>query len=131
VAYHPEWIRAYYGSNIWRLRRSSYYKRHPYQCASCGTKKKLALHHITYSGPWGDLRNQTDWGKEPDQALMPLCRRRWFRQGCHNNAHAADKSGRFKDLETATEHIVKLGRRRRARHRKMEKLFSRKSTSGD
>ena len=89
MAYHPEWIRAYYRSNTWRLRRSRYYKRHPYQCASCGTKTKVALHHVTYAGEWGDLRNQADWGKEPDQALMPLCMRRWFRQGCHNNVHAA------------------------------------------
>lgn len=84
MAYHPEWIRAYYRSNTWRLRRSRYYKRHPYQCASCGTKTKVALHHVTYAGEWGDLRNQGDWGKEPDQALMPLCMRRWFRQGCHD-----------------------------------------------
>jgi hypothetical protein len=119
MAYHPEWIRAYYRSNTWRLRRSRYYKRHPYQCASCGTKTKVALHHVTYAGEWGDLRNQADWGKEPDQALMPLCMRRWFRQGCHNNVHAAERSGRFRDLQEATEHIVARGRRRRARQSKL------------
>jgi hypothetical protein len=119
MAYHPQWICDYYRSKVWELRRSTYYKRHHYQCGSCGRKKKLALHHLEYSGSWGDLRNPADWGKEPDQALMPLCRRSWFRQGCHNNAHAADKSGRFSDLREATEHIVKLGRRRQAMAKKL------------
>jgi hypothetical protein len=119
MAYHPIWICKYYESDLWALRRSTYYKRHPYQCSACGTKKKLALHHLAYSGPWGDLRNQSDWGKEPDEVLIPLCRRRWLRQGCHNNAHGADKSGRFKDLQAATDHIVRLGRRRQAIQKKL------------
>ena len=69
MAYHPQWICDYYRSNVWELRRSTYYKRHPYQCGSCGRKKKLALHHLEYSGPWGDLRNRADWGKECQRQL--------------------------------------------------------------
>jgi hypothetical protein len=29
----------------------------------------------------------------PDQALMPLCVRRLFRMGCHDNAHRAEATG--------------------------------------
>ena len=106
-----------------RLRVARYYKRHARRCASCGWRgKRIALHHLEYRGPWGDLRNQSDLGKEPDQALIPLCMRRWMRQGCHENAHAADRSGRYEDLRAATEAIVRIGRQRRDRSNKLVKF---------
>ena len=37
----------------------------------------------------------------------------------HRNAHQAHHSGRFKDLRAATETIVRLGRQRRARRKKL------------
>ena len=120
--YHPEWTRAMYRSNGWRLRKSAYYKRHPYRCGACGRRKgPLHLHHIEYSGDGWDLRNQSDWRKEPDQALMPLCGPRLlgFIRGCHCNAHDAEASGRFPDLRAATDEIVRRGRRRRAKQKKL------------
>jgi hypothetical protein len=119
---HPQWISNYYRSDAWHDRKSAYYKRHQRQCAACGRRGgRIDLHHLLYADDGFDLPKQTDWGKEPDQALMPLCGPRWlgFIRGCHFNAHDAEASGRFRDLRAATEEIVRLGRRRRARQRKL------------
>jgi hypothetical protein len=114
---HPSWLRKYYHSNAWPLRKSRYYKRHTRQCAACGTYRRVALHHLEYWGEWGDLRNPADWGKEPDQALMPLCFSGWFRKGCHDNVHRIERD--HPNLRSATEKIVSEGRKRQARRRKL------------
>jgi hypothetical protein len=41
--------------------------------------------------------------------------------------HAAEKSGRFRDLQEATEHIVRIGRQRQARHKIYRRLVSRRT----
>jgi hypothetical protein len=76
---------------------------------------------MEHSGDGWDLRNSNDWGREPDQALMPLCGPRWFGfiRGCHFIAHDAEASGRFRDLREATEHIVVRSRRRRSRLKRL------------
>jgi hypothetical protein len=122
MAYHPAWISDYYRSSAWRQRKSAYYLRHQRQCAACGLRgRRIDLHHLQYAGDGWDLRKPSDRGKEPDQALMPLCGPRWlgFIRGCHFNAHDAEASGRFRDLREATEEIVRRGRRRRARQKKL------------
>jgi hypothetical protein len=119
---HPDYLVIYYRSHAWRVRKSAYYKRIQRQCAACGRRGgRIDLHHLQYAGDGWDLRKQSDWGKEPDQALMPLCGPRWlgFIRGCHFNAHDAEASGRFRDLREATEEIVRRGRRRRAIQKKL------------
>jgi hypothetical protein len=117
MAYHPEWLKGYYHTKIWQERWKQYAKRHRRRCAAYGqVKKPIHLQHLEYSGPWGDLRNPADWGKEPDQTLVWLCDPRWlgFIRGCHFNAHGAEASGRFRDLSEVTDEIVRRGRRRQA-----------------
>ena len=36
-----------------------------HQCFACGTCKRIALHHLDYPGPWGDLCNRADWAMSP------------------------------------------------------------------
>lgn len=108
---HPEWLKRYYRSPDWPLRKALYYKTHRRQCAACGRFDRVALHHMAYWGDWGDLRNPADWGKEPDEILMPLCYRSWWRTGCHNNVHRIERN--YPDLRAATMAVVKAGQRRR------------------
>jgi hypothetical protein len=124
---HPEYLRVYYRSNAWRLRKSRYYKRFERRCASCNRRgRNIQLHHLDYRGAGWDLRNQSAWGMEPDQSLIPLCgpRSMGLIHGCHQNVHDADKSGRFKDLREATEYIVMQGRKRQARRTMLRNLLS-------
>ena len=67
--------------------------------AACGSWKRIQLHHVSYD----------NLGHEPDQDLVPL------RYKDHRNAHRAHQSGRFRDLRAATDEIVKIGGRQRAR----------------
>ena len=64
--------------------------------------------------PLGDLRNPSDWGKEPTRLSFPCAYAAGMGEGCHNNVHAAERSGRFQDLEAATAYIIACGRRRQA-----------------
>jgi hypothetical protein len=122
---HPEYLAIYYRSHTWSERVRLYYSRHERRCASCGWRgKRIALHHMYYVGDGWDLRKQSDWGKEPDQALIPLCMRRFWRQGCHENAHAADQSGKYESLEAATMAIVRMGRARQKRRQRYEELLT-------
>ncbi len=43
------------GSHIWSERKTNYYNdnKRNYKCVKCGNRKKLHLHHKTYSYPWG------------------------------------------------------------------------------
>jgi hypothetical protein len=125
---HPPWLKRYYRSDEWTIRKRRYYSRHNRQCAACGTWRRVSLHHLEYWGPWGDLRNPADWGKEPDQALMPLCYSGLLRKGCHNNVHRIERN--FPDLRSATEHIVRLGRRRRARQKQAKRFGNWVLTAG-
>ena len=47
----------------WSQRKWDYYKTNKKECAVCGTKENLQLHHKTY----------TNIGKERDRDLVPLC----------------------------------------------------------
>ncbi len=101
--WHSPEYRHYLRSNAWAIRKNAYYRLFNRQCAACGSWKRIQLHHVSYD----------QLGHEPDQDLVPLCYR------CHRNAHQAYHSGRFKDLRAATETIVRLGRQRRARRKKL------------
>lgn len=120
MAWHPDWLKAYYRSEVWAKRRKAYYRRHKRQCAACGTWKRVQLHHVEYEGPWGNLRNRFDWGKEPDRALLPLCGKNALRQGCHGNVHRLEKQ--VNDLRRATEEIVSKGRARQWRRKQLRRL---------
>ena len=106
MPWHSPEYKRYLKSNAWAIRKNAYYKRHDRQCAACGSWKKIQLHHVSYD----------NLGNEPDQDLVPLC----FKD--HRNAHRAHQSGRFKDLRMATEEIVAIGRRRRARCKKLRRF---------
>jgi hypothetical protein len=108
---HPDWLRRYYRSPEWTFRKAHYYRVYKRQCEACWTWKRVALHHMEYQGPWGDLRSPADWGKEPDEVLMPLCYSGWLRKGCHNNVHRIERN--YPDLRAATMAMVKAGQRRR------------------
>jgi phage terminase large subunit GpA-like protein len=101
MAWHSPEYKRYLRSNAWAIRKNAYYRRFNRQCAACGSWKRIQLHHVSYE----------NLGHEPDQGLVPLCR------ADHVNAHRAHQSMRFKDLRAATDEIVKIGRRRRARRK--------------
>jgi hypothetical protein len=50
----------------WAARRARYWTTHERRCARCGSPDEVVLHHLTYR--WS-------LGEEPDDALVPLCRR--------------------------------------------------------
>jgi hypothetical protein len=74
-----EWLRAngyrdygeYTRSSRWARTRQGYYERHPKECWICSATDGIILHHRTYE----------TIGSEPDEDLVPLCRR------CHSLAH--------------------------------------------
>jgi hypothetical protein len=47
-------------------RRLRYWQTHRRVCTRCGSAVDVVLHHLTYRWPLGS---------EPDETLMPLCRR--------------------------------------------------------
>jgi hypothetical protein len=106
ASFHTNEYKRYLRSNAWAMRKNAYYKRFNRQCAACGIWKRIQLHHVSYD----------NLGHEPDQDLVPLCYKD------HRNAHRAHQSGRFKDLRAATDEIVAIGRRRRARRKKLREL---------
>lgn len=56
--------RMYMGSAYWKRRKQVYFSRHGKQCAVCGEKQGVTLHHKRYDVSYGD---------EPDDALVALC----------------------------------------------------------
>lgn len=120
---HLDWLKRYYRSPDWPLRKALYYKTHRRQCASCGRFDRVALHHTAYGGEGWDLRHPPNWGKEPDDVLVPLCYSSWWRKGCHNHVHRIGRN--YPDLRSATEHIVKIGKRRRTRQQQYRRLTTR------
>lgn len=57
----------------WKNRKIQHYRSKQNQvCYCCGSKKKLCVHHIRYSQPWG---------KEKQRDLITLC------ETCHNIIH--------------------------------------------
>lgn len=48
----------------WQSRKNRYYQNNARECAACGSKKHIHLHHMVYS----------EYGNEPDEHLMPLCK---------------------------------------------------------
>jgi hypothetical protein len=85
MAYHPQYLRdstpQRVGTEAQPIRQA------PLEEVRCMRPSEGAypLAHLEYRGPWGDLRNRADWGKEPDQSLIWLCGPRWlgFIRGCH------------------------------------------------
>lgn len=61
----------YIKSKWWTERKNKYYQKHKKICKACNSTKYINLHHMLYQ----------DFGNEPDEILMPLCR------NCHEEFH--------------------------------------------
>lgn len=59
----PQNYRLYIKSDFWTRRRADYFKKFGKQCAICGARRRISLHHIVY----GKL------GSEKDEHLVALC----------------------------------------------------------
>lgn len=57
--------RLYMGSAYWKKRKNDYFGKHGKQCAICGQKSGVTLHHKVYEAKL--------FGKEPDEHLVALC----------------------------------------------------------
>jgi hypothetical protein len=108
MPWHSPLYKQYVRSNAWAIRKNQYYRRDNRQCAACGSRERVQLHHVSYD----------NLGHEPDQDLVPLCYKD------HRNAHRAHQSGRFRDLRAATDEIMKIGGRQRARGRKLREFWT-------
>jgi hypothetical protein len=63
MAYQPQYLRDYYASNAWELRRNRYAKRHWKKCAACGRVQGSIHLHISSTGAHGAI-----FGIEPTRA---------------------------------------------------------------
>ena len=59
--------RQYMGSAYWKKRKNDYFGKHGKQCAVCGKKNGVTLHHKKYDNKLN--------GKEPDDFFVALCPR--------------------------------------------------------
>jgi hypothetical protein len=97
----------YLRSDHWLELRRTYRAERPWQCRSCGEKKRLDLHHLTYKR----------LGKEHLDDLTPLCR------SCHQAKHGIVVDGkviRLPDdwrLSSKASRARQFTRRRRSRHK--------------
>lgn len=57
--------RMYMGSAYWKKRKNDYFGKHGKQCAVCGKKNGVTLHHKKYDNKLN--------GKEPDDFFVALC----------------------------------------------------------
>lgn len=90
----------YIVSPLWEERRIKYFKKHKYQCQSCGVLRDIQLHHMEYG----------NFGNEPDYALAALC------LVCHNEFHKKHGTEKnmikasllfIKDKQKGIQHIIK------------------------
>lgn len=75
-------------SPLWRERRRNYFAIYKKKCASCGGKRKIGLHHMSYER----------LGHELDGDLVALC---WC---CHEKYH--ELHGVDKDSVKATTQFI-------------------------
>lgn len=68
----PRKYEVYISSKWWIKRKNEYYKVYPKVCIACLSTKYVDLHHLLY----------TNFGRELDEHLVPLCR------DCHIEYHA-------------------------------------------
>jgi hypothetical protein len=106
MAWHSAEYKRYLKSPEWAERKRRYFGAHPRRCASCGTWKKIHLHHSSYER----------LTREPDSDLWPLC------FNCHRNVHRANDTGRFRDLEATTIFIVDRGQARQWRQKQYRRF---------
>jgi 5-methylcytosine-specific restriction endonuclease McrA len=78
----------------WAARRALYWQSHERRCARCGTTVDVVLHHLRYDWPLG---------AEPDETLMPLCRRD------HLEVHELHRRRPHADLEKLALRYVLRG----------------------
>lgn len=67
----------YLKSEQWQETKRRYYEFFPRECAFCGSKKRIHLHHRRYSGQYGNIL-----GIESLKDLIALC------ASCHAQWHA-------------------------------------------
>jgi len=109
--WHTPEYRNYLQSAEWKVVRQEAFRVRGRRCEACGVgwrkrgwftpKRWLTVHHVTYDR----------LGRELMSDVRVLCNRD------HANAHQADQSGRFRDLEEATDFIIRRGQARRRRLR--------------
>lgn len=92
INYKRQTIRSYKGymvSNLWVERKNRYWKEHGRKCKACGGFSHVTLHHMYYSGVYG---------QEPDTDVIALC------GGCHYKFHQNNKLR--KDMRKATYRFI-------------------------
>lgn len=67
----------YINSRAWANRRKQYFERYARQCAFCGKRTEIELHHHTYER----------MGRELDDDMVPLCRDHHQAVHDYHNAH--------------------------------------------
>jgi hypothetical protein len=116
--WHSEAYRRYYlCSEEWKTLRQEVLRVRGRRCEACGvgwrkrrwftSKRWLTVHHVTYDR----------LGRELMSDVRVLCNRD------HANAHQADQSGRFRDLEAATDFIIARGQAQQARRRAVAQVI--------
>lgn len=81
---------AYIASPAWRHRKAAYFKKYPKQCAGCGGKDEIHLHHRSYERFMHEL----------DDDLVPLC------STCHMWVHHLERTTGL-SLADATDAVLK------------------------
>lgn len=81
--------RTYMKSKYWRKRKEKYFSKHGKQCAVCGKRQGVTLHHKRYDSKYGE---------EPDSHLAPLCQKH------HHEFHENHKTK--KDMAKATDRYI-------------------------
>jgi hypothetical protein len=116
-SWHTPEYRAYLQSREWKAFRQAVFIVRGRRCEACGTgwrkrgwftpKRWLTVHHVHYQRLGHELMSD----------VRVLCNRD------HANAHQADQSGRFRDLEAATDYIIARGQARQARRKAVARLI--------
>jgi hypothetical protein len=118
-AWHTAEYRQYLKSPEWKGLRQEVFRIRGRRCEACGIgwrkrgwftpKRWLTVHHVNYERLGSELMSD----------VRVLCNRD------HANAHQADQSGRFRDLEAATDHVIERGKRRQRARRVIQERWQR------
>lgn len=84
----PKKYADYIISKYWTERRNQYWQTHPRECAACGSKQYIHLHHMVYG----------KFGHEPDEWLVALC-------GHHHDSYHAKYGVQGNMTKTTQEYI--------------------------
>lgn len=91
----PIKYKVYIKSQLWKVRRDSYFEKYPKVCSVCFTTKNIHLHHKLYE----------NYGKEEDYTLVPLCKK-------HHEKFHTEFGVTKRNMILATEEFIRNERRR-------------------